>query len=72
MTDTNTKSLTLKFSLVSHGSDYDNVLIPSVTKLATERIKYDGKCMEQRNKHPPTRTLTVGFQRLVLTVTPAS
>lgn len=26
-------SLTLKFSLVSHGSDYDNVHIPSVTML---------------------------------------
>lgn len=25
--------LTLKFSLVSHGSDYDNVHIPSVTML---------------------------------------
>lgn len=29
--------LTLKFSFVSHGSDYDNVHIPSVTMLATHR-----------------------------------
>lgn len=29
--------LTLKFSLVSHGSDYDNVHIPSVTMLTAHK-----------------------------------
>lgn len=32
-----TTALTLKFSLVSHGSDYDTVHIPSVTMLAAHR-----------------------------------
>lgn len=32
-------SLTLKFSLVSHGSDYDNVHIPSVTMLTVFKKK---------------------------------
>lgn len=31
--------LTLKFSLVSHGFDYDTVHIPSVTKLAEGRTE---------------------------------
>ena len=34
-----TNSLTLKFSLVSHGSDYDNVHIPSVTMLTISKRK---------------------------------
>lgn len=32
-----TACLTLKFSLVSHGSDYDNVHIPSVTMLTAHK-----------------------------------
>lgn len=36
-------TLTLKFSFVSHGSNYDNVHIPSVTLFAMSTKKRKGK-----------------------------
>lgn len=62
-------NLTLKFSLVSHGSDYDNVHIPSATKLAMHRkpnvYQYIGQTI---HKFVQQSHLHIGFLRVELTL----
>lgn len=63
-----THTLTLKFSLVSHGFDYDTVHIPSVTKLAgegTEDIQRTDKLKSTLDHSPDHLTLTQASFRYV-------